>query len=611
MTTGLPQIIRDFEATPSAKISTKVVRGAELRTKSAQRSAAEAALIAARIRGQREETAADQSSRSSGSSAASTSQSMRRQANNLPSNIAVEKRRPPSSAGDTAYKTRSAKPSDPFSIIESFNINSGPLRPSVQRRDDGVHFARTKSSPQQDSNDDSMSSSSQTKLDKSKVVKNMDSSFLRLPQFLFLRTSGWLNPDDLACLVLSHRSFYECVDDLAIWVAQIALGRSMEEVRSHRRLAGVPAVQLLQFLSRQREVLRQVRGQQIAAGLRHSLVMLKGVVHAFGATACGQLGLGPGLQVVEVPSPLSMPESVVMVACGGDHSLLVTCSGSVWACGRNADGQLGTTESSETVFVPERIDTLTSPAIQAACGVDHSLILTEDGHVWGCGRGEEGQLGVLLLEAENQKLPQRIEGLTDVALVSCGADHSMALDSFGRVFGFGENCKGQLGLGHCSRQYKPSEISVLRGVLAVQVACGGAHTLVLNEAGQVYGFGGNEQRQLGFEELDDCLFPTCLHAVVPLVKSISCGLRHSVLLTRAGAVWSLGGKNAKEDALGPPQRVRGEIQGIRTESLVAGGEHTLCKVQDSFFSFGKGSDGQLGRGVVSEPCQGPCQIVLQ
>merc|ERR1719310_1231821 len=141
----------------------------------------------------------------------------------------------------------------------------------------------------------------------------------------------------------------------------------MKEARFHRRLASVPALQLLQFLSSQSEVQEQMRGQQLGAGLRHSLVMRKGVVHAFGATACGQLGVGPGLQVVELPRCLSMPETVTMVACGGDHSLLITKSGSVWAFGRNADGQLGTAEAAETVFFPERLRSFTtSRAIHAA-----------------------------------------------------------------------------------------------------------------------------------------------------------------------------------------------------------------------------------------------------
>jgi len=309
-----------------------------------------------------------------------------------------------------------------------------------------------------------------------------------------------------------------------------------------------------------------------------------------------------------VPRALSMPESVARVACGGDHSFLITHSGSLWAFGRNADGQLGTTAFTETVFFPERVDSLPSRAIQAACGVDHSLILTEDGDVWGCGRGEEGQLGVQLVEDTNQKLPCRIESLKDIVLVSCGADHSMALDAFGRVWGFGENCKGQLGLGHCDREYQPVEVSMLRGTLAVQVACGGAHTLVLNEAGQVYGFGGNEQQQLGFEGLEDCPFPTSLHKLVPRVSSICCGLGHSVLLTKSGAVWSLG--LTKGDVPGHPQRVRGVLQGVRTDLVAAGGQHTLCKVEGSFFSFGGGSDAQLGMGVVSERCQEPRHIPL-
>lgn len=619
LTPALPQIVKDFESTPSTKISAKreVLRTAEVRTQSAHRTAEAAALMAARIRGQLQRPVEGQSSCSSNDGTQTigkpgyfpvTSFGKRRppSAGRPPS----ARTRPPSAGGsekrtarESSPRASRARPLENFSIIENFSIHSDFSYPSAHRKSNGLPSMRTTSAPLQISESDSLSDS--------KVEAADVCHFFCLPQALIMRISVWLNPRDLALLAMTHRSLNENSDDIASWIAQVVLGRSVMQARSHRRLASVPPLQLLQFLSKQNEIQQQTRGQQLGAGLRHSLVLLNGVIHAFGATACGQLGLGPGMQVVEVPRTLSMPEAVEMVACGGDHSLVITKSGSVWAFGRNADGQLGTAEDAEAVFFPERVSSLPSRAIHAACGVDHSLILTEEGHVWGCGRAEEGQLGIKLSANEADKVPQRIEALHDVVLVSCGADHSMALDAFGRVWGFGENCKGQLGLGHCDREYQPVEVSLPRGALAVQVACGGAHTLVINEAGQVYGFGGNEQRQLGFEDLDDFLSPTSLHKLVPCISFISCGLGHSVLLTTSGAVWTLGGKLAKEDGPGPPQRIRGGLQGMRTTCVAAGGQHTLCKVQNSFFSFGGGSDAQLGWGVVSEPCNQPRHIALR
>lgn len=56
--------------------------------------------------------------------------------------------------------------------------------------------------------------------------------------------------------------------------------------------------------------------------------------------------------------------------------------------------------------------------------------------------------------------------------LACGADHSVYLDRLGRAYAFGENSRGQLGLGHCDPALGVCEMR-LPG-LAVDVPCGGS-----------------------------------------------------------------------------------------------------------------------------------------
>ena len=44
---------------------------------------------------------------------------------------------------------------------------------------------------------------------------------------------------------------------------------------------------------------------------------------------------------VQVPQEVPIPEPVVKAAAGHHHTLFLTQSGDVWACGRNSRGQLG------------------------------------------------------------------------------------------------------------------------------------------------------------------------------------------------------------------------------------------------------------------------------
>lgn len=65
---------------------------------------------------------------------------------------------------------------------------------------------------------------------------------------------------------------------------------------------------------------------------------------AWGSTLHGELGLG-GIEDEQIllPKPLEWyaAESITQVACGPNHSLLLTNRGAVFSCGSNDFGQLG------------------------------------------------------------------------------------------------------------------------------------------------------------------------------------------------------------------------------------------------------------------------------
>lgn len=43
-------------------------------------------------------------------------------------------------------------------------------------------------------------------------------------------------------------------------------------------------------------------------------------------------------------------------------------------------------------------------------------------------------------------MPRKIEGLKDIVKIECGSEYTMALDKNGRLFAFGQNGYGQLGV---------------------------------------------------------------------------------------------------------------------------------------------------------------------
>ena len=138
----------------------------------------------------------------------------------------------------------------------------------------------------------------------------------------------------------------------------------------------------------------------------------------------------------------------------------------VIAWGRDSDGQLGIEdEQGESVRMrssPPRVGLLcrsedheaTSTysaagqrVVLASCGSNFTLLLTERGDVWSCGNNRHGQLGYATLDMCSPKPAPALVNRRVVKL-ACGADHAAIVTTSGRLYTWGDNKSGQLGLGH-------------------------------------------------------------------------------------------------------------------------------------------------------------------
>lgn len=156
--------------------------------------------------------------------------------------------------------------------------------------------------------------------------------------------------------------------------------------------------------------------------------------------------------------------------------------GNLWVWGSNMNGQLGVTEL-ELFGDPIQSDWDASRKIdQIVGGGQHTLVLTDTGEVWAVGRGDEGALGLGEGVKKNHTEWTKIKYFEDrgkkVKMIAAGFGHSVAITDDGRLYVWGLNSEGQLGLGDRISRYEPVENEYFADRNLKGVACGTLHTVV-------------------------------------------------------------------------------------------------------------------------------------
>ncbi len=233
---------------------------------------------------------------------------------------------------------------------------------------------------------------------------------------------------------------------------------------------------------------------QISSGYYHSLVLsFHNEVYSLGNNEFGQLGLG---DIINRYSPTLMskaPNNTKYISTGLNHSLALTKNGTIYSWGGNELGQLGLGDYDDR-YVPTLVQEAPTNIIQISSGNDHSLCLTNDGHMYSCGDNMAGQLG--LGDYNSRNILTLIPDLNNIIQISAGGNSSLALSNTGEVYAFGENGYGQLGLEHYNNINMPTLVLKMPNNI-IQIEAGSNHSLVLRADGHIYVFGSNEYGQLG------------------------------------------------------------------------------------------------------------------
>ncbi|KAG5187127.1 putative regulator of chromosome condensation like protein [Tribonema minus] len=345
-----------------------------------------------------------------------------------------------------------------------------------------------------------------------------------------------------------------------------------------------------------------------------------------------RFGVNPILS--PVPLPGFEKGGVRDVACGQNHTAVVTTSGELLTFGNGSYFKLGhgarvnvkePTVVQENVKEPTVVQSLSDAGVRlrsslsdagvrlrsVACGDSHTAAIDEDGllYTWGWGGSLFSGGGALGhgSTSGDVKEPQLVEAVADVlkaVQVGAGENHTAILTDDGEVWACGAGEYGRLGNGGTSDCATPTPVLGLEDKVITRLSVGHAFTLALASTGELYGWGRNDAGQLGLGggfSMDVYAMENLPRQVAEdhalgtkKIVAMAAGHSHACAVTDDGKLYMWGMKRYLE-----PEHM--SVMDNETVTDVGCGDKYAAVItqQGDMFTFGKGRSNCLGHGATT------------
>ena len=230
----------------------------------------------------------------------------------------------------------------------------------------------------------------------------------------------------------------------------------------------------------------------ISVGSSHTMaIKADSSLWAWGDNDQGRLGDSTSAHR-STPTQIGDDTNWGMVSAGSQHTTALKTDGTLWAWGFNSYGQLGGATTGTSSYIPLQIGTDTDwTAISSTAG-SHSLALKANGTLWAWGRNSQGQLGDGSTVDKHE--PTQITTETDWRSITAGSIHSAAIKLDGTLWAWGYNSYGTLGDGTSTNRNNPTPIGT--DTTWVSLAAD-SHTMAIKADGSLWTWGRNGNGRLG------------------------------------------------------------------------------------------------------------------
>ena len=235
------------------------------------------------------------------------------------------------------------------------------------------------------------------------------------------------------------------------------------------------------------------------------VLMSDGTVYGTGSNGAGQLGTGDYTDKTSLTLMTGIPsgKKAIAISCGSNFTIVLMSDGTVYGTGNNNDGEIGNGSNGGSLKYNTLTQMTSVPsgklAVAISCGELHTIVLLNDGTVWGTGYNSVGQLGIGNTTSPKPNLTQMTSfpvGKT-VSYIACGTIHTVILMTDGTIYGTGWNGDGEFGNGNTTNNSTLQAMTMKSGKTVNAMISGNSHVVVFMTDGTVFTTGDNSVGQLG------------------------------------------------------------------------------------------------------------------
>ncbi|KAK8676874.1 hypothetical protein V6N13_142434 [Hibiscus sabdariffa] len=311
------------------------------------------------------------------------------------------------------------------------------------------------------------------------------------------------------------------------------------------------------------------------------------------------------------------------VSASQNHAAFVLQSGEVFTCGDNSSFCCGHKDTSRPIFRPRLVEAMKGiPCKQVAAGLNFTVFLTRQGHVYTCGTNTHGQLGHGdTQDRPTPKIVHLLERVGSVVQIAAGPCYVLTVTDNGVVYSFGSGSNFCLGHGEQQNEFHPRAIQTFKrkGIHVLRVSAGDEHVVAVDSSGYVYTWGKGYCGELGHgDEIDKTLPEHLISLKSQLAVQVCARKRKTFVLVDGGAVYGFGWMGF--GSLGFPDRSISDkimrprildcLRSHRVSQVSTGLYHTVVVThQGRMFGFGDNERAQLGHDTL-RGCLEPTEIFI-